>query len=92
MGRRTVTALSVADTTPQSFYRVLTETIMRIFSNDNVTLLDEIRTNGQLLLPLNPPSNSSRRTRLPEMEEGHTGFLIEGALDEARSRQFRPTT
>jgi len=78
--------------TPQSFYRVLTETIMRIFSNDTVTLLDEIRTNGQLLLPLNPTINSSRRTRLPEMEDGHTGFLIERALDEARSRQFRPTT
>ena len=92
MGRRTVTALSVADMTPQSFYRVLTETIMRIFSNDTVTLLDEIRTNGQLLLPLNPTLNSSRRTRLPEMEDGHTGFLIERALDEARSRQFRPTT
>jgi hypothetical protein len=78
--------------TPQAFYRVLTETIMRTFSNDTMTLLDEIRTNGQLLLPLNPPSNSSRRTRLPEMEDGHTGFLIERALDEARSRQFRPTT
>jgi hypothetical protein len=26
-----------------------------------------------------------------ELEDGQTGFLIERALDEARSRQFRPT-
>jgi len=26
-----------------------------------------------------------------EIEDGHTGFVIERALDEARSRQFRPT-
>jgi hypothetical protein len=26
-----------------------------------------------------------------EIEDGQTGFLIERALDEARSRQFRPT-
>jgi hypothetical protein len=25
-----------------------------------------------------------------EIEDGNTGFLIERALDEARSRQFRP--
>jgi hypothetical protein len=25
-----------------------------------------------------------------EIEDGQTGFLIERALDEARSRQFRP--
>ena len=25
-----------------------------------------------------------------EIEDGRTGFLIERALDEARSRQFRP--
>src|SRR5213080_1788288 len=25
-----------------------------------------------------------------EIEDGHTGFVIERALDEARSRQFRP--
>jgi hypothetical protein len=26
-----------------------------------------------------------------EIEDGQTGFLIERVLDEARSRQFRPT-
>ena len=25
-----------------------------------------------------------------EIEDGHTGYLIERALDEARSRQFKP--
>jgi len=25
-----------------------------------------------------------------EIQDGHTGYLIERALDEARSRQFRP--
>jgi hypothetical protein len=27
-----------------------------------------------------------------DLEDGHTGYLIERALDEARSQQFTPTT
>jgi hypothetical protein len=30
-------------------------------------------------------------TNTDEIEDGQTGFLNERALDEARSRQFRPT-
>jgi glutamate mutase epsilon subunit len=27
-----------------------------------------------------------------ELQDGHTGYLIERALDEARSRQFKPVS
>jgi hypothetical protein len=47
-----------------------------------------------------PPALGERRYRAlaslsialaHEIEDGQTGFLIERALDEARSHQFRPT-
>jgi hypothetical protein len=49
---------------------------------------------------LTPPALGERRYRAlaslsialaDEIEDGQTGFLIERALDEARSHQFRPT-
>jgi hypothetical protein len=35
-------------------------------------------------------AGDTRRALADEMEDGQTGFLIERAIDEARSRQFRP--
>jgi hypothetical protein len=49
-------------------------------------MVDEAEKRGQLIRHL-----EEALTLADEIEDGHTGFLIERALDEARSRQFRPT-
>jgi hypothetical protein len=46
---------------------------------------DEAEKRGQLIRHL-----EEALALADEMEDGQTGFLIERALDEARSRQFRP--
>jgi hypothetical protein len=47
---------------------------------------DEAEKRGELIRHL-----EEALTLADEIEDGRTGFLIERALDEARSRQFRPT-
>jgi hypothetical protein len=49
-------------------------------------MTDEAETRGQLIRHL-----EDALALADEIEDGQTGFLIERALDEARSRQFRPT-
>jgi hypothetical protein len=49
-------------------------------------MTDEAEKRGQLIGHL-----EEALTLADEIEDGQTGFLIERALDEARSRQFRPT-
>jgi hypothetical protein len=48
-------------------------------------MTDEAERRGQLTRHL-----EEALTLADEIEDGQTGFLIERALDEARSRQFRP--
>jgi hypothetical protein len=49
-------------------------------------MTDEAEKRGQLIRHL-----EEALTLADEIEDGQTGFLIERALDEARSSQFRPT-
>ena len=49
-------------------------------------MTDEADKRGQLIRHL-----EDALALADEMEDGETGFLIERALDEARSRQFRLT-
>jgi len=49
-------------------------------------MTDEAEKRGELIRHL-----EEALTLADEIEDGQTGFLIERALDEARSRQFRPT-
>jgi hypothetical protein len=46
---------------------------------------DEAEKRGELIRPL-----EEALALADEIDDGQTGFLIERALDEARSRQFRP--
>jgi hypothetical protein len=48
-------------------------------------MTDEAEKRGELIRHL-----EEALTLADEIEDGQTGFLIERALDEARSRQFRP--
>jgi hypothetical protein len=48
-------------------------------------MTDEAEKRGQLIRHL-----EDALMRTDEIEDGQIGFLIERALDEARSRQFRP--
>jgi len=48
-------------------------------------MTDEADKRGQLIRHL-----EDALALADEIEDGNTGFLIERALDEARSRQFRP--
>jgi hypothetical protein len=52
----------------------------------NQGMTDEADNRGQLIRHLEDALALG-----DEIEEGNTGFLIERALDEAQSRQFRPT-
>ena len=52
----------------------------------NQRMLDEADKRGQLVRHL-----ENALALADEIEDGETGFLIERALDEARSRQFRLT-
>jgi hypothetical protein len=47
-------------------------------------MTDEADKRGQLI-----PYLEDALARADEIEDGHTGYLIERALDEPRSRQFR---
>jgi hypothetical protein len=47
--------------------------------------MDDAEKRGQLIRHL-----EHALAYADELEDGHTGYLIERALDEARSRQFRP--
>jgi hypothetical protein len=49
-------------------------------------MTDEAKKRGQLIRHL-----EDALALADEIEDGQAGFLIERALDEARSRQFRPT-
>jgi hypothetical protein len=49
-------------------------------------MMDEAEKRGQLIRHL-----EDALALADEMEDGQTGFLVERPLDEARSRQFRPT-
>ena len=49
-------------------------------------MTDEAEKRGQLIRHL-----EEALTLAEEIEDGQTGYLIERSLDEARSRQFRPT-
>jgi hypothetical protein len=49
-------------------------------------MTDEADKRGQLIRHL-----EDAQALADEIEDGETGFLIERALDEARSRQFRLT-
>ena len=49
-------------------------------------MTDEADKRGQLIRHL-----EDALALADEIEDGEIGFLIERALDEARSRQFRPT-
>jgi hypothetical protein len=49
-------------------------------------MVDEAEKRGQLIRHL-----EDALALADEIEDGQTGFLIERALDEARSRQFRPS-
>jgi hypothetical protein len=49
-------------------------------------MTDHAEKRGQLIHHL-----EEALTLADEIEDGQTGFLIERALDEARSCQFRPT-
>lgn len=46
---------------------------------------DEAEKRGQIIQLL-----EEALTLADEIDDGNTGYLIERALDEARSRQFRP--
>jgi len=48
-------------------------------------MMDDAEKRGQLIRHL-----EDALTLADEIQDGHTGYLIERALDEARSRQFRP--
>jgi hypothetical protein len=48
-------------------------------------MTDEAEKRGQIIRHL-----EDALTLADEIEDGQTGFLIERALDEARSRQFKP--
>ena len=48
-------------------------------------MIDDAAKRGQLIRHL-----EDALTLADEIRDGHTGYLIERALDEARSRQFRP--
>ncbi len=52
----------------------------------NQRMTDEADKRGQLIRHL-----ENALALADEIEDGETGFLIERALDEARSRQFRLT-
>jgi hypothetical protein len=47
--------------------------------------MDDAEKRGQLIRHL-----EDALALADELEDGHTGYLIERALDEPRSRQFRP--
>ena len=47
--------------------------------------MDDAEKRGQLIRHL-----EDSLALADELEDGHAGYLIERALDEARSRQFRP--
>jgi hypothetical protein len=49
-------------------------------------MTDEVEKRGQLIRHL-----EDALMLADEIEDGQAGYLIERALDEARSRQFRPT-
>jgi hypothetical protein len=49
------------------------------------SMTDEAEKRGRLIRHL-----EEALALADEMEDGQTGFLIERAIDEARSRQFRP--
>jgi hypothetical protein len=49
-------------------------------------MIDQAAARGELIRPL-----ENALAIADEVEDGTTGHLIERALDEARSRQFRPT-
>jgi hypothetical protein len=48
-------------------------------------MIDSAQKRGELIRHL-----EDAMALADELEDGATGFLIERALDEARSRQFRP--
>jgi hypothetical protein len=48
-------------------------------------MMHEVEKRGQLIRHL-----EDALALAEEIQDGHTGYLIERALDEARSRQFRP--
>jgi hypothetical protein len=48
-------------------------------------MIDAAQTRGQIIRHL-----EDALALADELEDGTTGFLIERALDEARSRQFKP--
>jgi len=48
-------------------------------------MMDDEEKRGQLIRYL-----EDALALADEIEDGHTGYLIERALDEARSRQFKP--
>jgi hypothetical protein len=51
----------------------------------NLLMTDDVGKRGQLIRHL-----EDALALADEIEDGQTGYLIERALDEARSRQFRP--
>jgi hypothetical protein len=46
-------------------------------------MMDSAQKRGELIAQL-------EATLADELNDGHTGFLIERALDEARAQQFKP--
>jgi hypothetical protein len=48
-------------------------------------MIDDAEKRGQLILHL-----EDALALADEIQDGQTGYLIERALDEARSRQFKP--
>jgi hypothetical protein len=48
-------------------------------------MIDDASRRGELIRHLEEASALA-----DEIQDAHTGYLIERALDEARSRQFRP--
>ena len=55
-------------------------------TGENSPMTNEAEKRGQLIRHL----EDALEALADEIEDGQTGFLIERALDEARSRQFRP--
>jgi hypothetical protein len=48
-------------------------------------MMDSVQKRGELIAQL-----EAALTLADELNDGHTGFLIERALDEARAQQFKP--
>jgi hypothetical protein len=75
----------IAATAPLYYPRDLNRPIAIASDREDRPVTDEADKRGQLIRHLEDALSLA-----DEIEDGQTGFLIERALDEARSRQFRP--